>query len=227
MNRYFAFVLAIVALGIVGFLLFPYLNTSQEPTPPQEIASSASLTTETISEDSATYTIDVKYPQFGFASIDANIKAKIDAAVSELKAVPPNPPESATPKNEFNGTFEDVYIAGDVISVALVLSQYTGGAHPMTIVSGMNYDPRTGKQLLQEDAFGMIGKTAAEVSVEATAQLKAKLGDAFFEEGANSNPENFSSFLVSENGVTFIFQQYQVGPYSAGVQEVSFSRVDR
>ncbi len=183
------------------------------------------ITTATERGDTEAYTVNAKYPQFGILSIDADIKGKVDAALSEFKALPPNPPESATPKNEFTGTFEDVYVGPDVVSVKLILSQYTGGAHPMTIVSGLNYDRATGRQLLQQDAFAMIGMDSGDVSAKATAELKEKLGKSFFEEGANSNPENFSSFVISEHEVMFIFQAYQVGPYAAGPQEVSFARV--
>jgi len=226
MNRYAAFALAILALGVVGFILLPYLNTSQEIVSEPKVSEETTLTTKTINEDTATYVVDVKYPQFGIPAIDADIKTKVDAAVAEFRSLPPNPPESATAKNEFNGTFEAVYAGADVISAKLILSQYTGGAHPMTIVSGVNYDPSTGKQILQADAFRMIGKTVQQVSAEVTAKLKARIGDAFFEEGADTNPENYSSFDISENEVTFIFQQYQVAPYALGVQEVSFARVD-
>lgn len=182
------------------------------------------VTTETEKEDSEAYTIDVQYPQFGIPSIDADVKSKIDAALAEFRSLPPNPPESATPKNEFTGIYEDVYVGEDVISFRLILSQYTGGAHPMTIFSGLTYDRVTGRQLLQQDAFAMLGMSVEDVSSSATAQLQETLGDSFFEEGANTNPENFSSFIVSTNTVTFIFQPYQVAPYAAGPQEVSFER---
>lgn len=227
MNRYAAFALAIVALGVLGFILYPHLKTSQEPIPAPNIPEQTTVTTQVIAEDADTYTIDVKYPQFGIPAIDTDIRAKVDAAVSEFRELPPNPPESATPKNEFTGTFEVVYIGPGAISAKLILSQYTGGAHPMTIVSGINYDTATGEPLTREDAFRLIGKTVQQVSAEATAQLEAKVGDAFFEEGASPDPENFSSFVVSEDEVTFIFQQYQVAPYALGVQEISFDRVEQ
>ena len=70
----------------------------------------------------------------------------------------------------------------------------------------------------------MIGMTLEQVSAAATSQLKAKLGDAMFEEGANTNPENFSSFIISNDKVTFIFQPYQVAAYAAGPQEISVER---
>jgi hypothetical protein len=224
MGRIFGFVVALVVLGGAVYFLFPYLRTAQAPVEVME-GSEAKLTTATVQEETDTYLIDIQYPQFGIPSIDADIKGKIDASVAEFKAIPPNPPGSATLQNEFTGTFEDVYMGPDVVSIKLILSQYTGGAHPMTIVSGLNYDRATGRQLLQQDAFAMLGLSAEEISAKATAELKAKLGDNMFEEGANSNPENFSSFVISEDSVTFIFQPYQVAAYAAGVQEISFDKV--
>ncbi|OGG79854.1 hypothetical protein A3A39_04685 [Candidatus Kaiserbacteria bacterium RIFCSPLOWO2_01_FULL_54_13] len=223
MNRIFGFALALVVVGGALYLLFPYLRTSQTEVP-VDGSLEAAVKTETTHDESGTYLVDVDYPQFGIAAIDADIKSKVDSAVAEFKALPPNPPESATPQNEFTGTFENVYIGPDVVSVKLVLSQYTGGAHPMTIFSGLNYDRATGRQLLQDDAFTMVGMTVEEVSAQATAELRKKLGDSMFEEGANSNPENFSSFIISADTVTFIFQPYQTAAYAAGPQEVSFER---
>lgn len=205
-----------------GYVLYKGMTrapAASEAPPSVQVASSV------VKEESDSYTIDIMYPQFGIPTIDADIKSKIDIALQEFKELPANPPESATPKNEFTGTFENVYIGPDIISAKLILSQYTGGAHPMTIFSGVSYDRATGRQLLQQDAFGMIGMTLEETSSKATEILKGKLGDMFFEDGSNPNPENFSSFIVSADAVTFIFQPYQVAPYAAGPQEVSFSRV--
>lgn len=223
MNRIFGFVLALVVLGGVGYVLFPYLRTAQEPVE-IKVSSELEVTTGSIREESETHRMDVEYPQFGIPAIDADIKEKVEAAVAEFQALPANPPESVSAQHTLDGSFENVYIGPNIVSFALVLSQYTGGAHPLTIISGLNYERATGRQLLQNDAFAMIGMSVEEVSEATTAKLKTRLGDSMFEEGANTNPENFSSFLVSADSVTFIFQAYQVAAYSAGPQEVSFPR---
>lgn len=221
MNR--ALIIAAILLLLSGGYAL-YKKTLPRSTGVSQVAQSVHVTAATQNEEAETYTIDVQYPQFGITSIDADIKSKTDAALAEFRLLPPNPPESATPKNEFTGTYEDVYIGEDVISFRLILSQYTGGAHPMTIFSGLTYDRATGGQLLQQDAFAMLGMSVEDVSSSATAQLQETLGDSFFEEGASTNPENFSSYIVSTDTVTFIFQPYQVAPYAAGPQEVSFER---
>ena len=220
-----ALVVAVILIVLGGaYVLF---SLAERTASPSEVATSTAqeiqLTTASVSEQTDAYIIDIKYPQFGMPAIDADIKGKVDSSVAEFRSYPPNPPVSAA-QNEFTGTFEDVYVDTEVVSVKLILSQYTGGAHPMTIVSGLNYDRATGRQLLQQEAFEMLGLSAAQVSERATTELKEKLGDSFFEEGANSNPENFSSFTISRDSVTFIFQASQAGPYAVGPQEISFGR---
>ncbi|RJQ34564.1 DUF3298 domain-containing protein [Candidatus Parcubacteria bacterium] len=225
MKMVLSVVVALAVLGGVLYFVAPYLKTA-EPAMVEEGTEEAGveIKTERIQESDAAYVIDVRYPQFGIASIDAQIKEVVSNAVTEFKSLPTNPAGSATPQNSFDGSYDSVYIGPDVVSVKLILSQYTGGAHPLTLVSGLNYDRETGRQLLQSDAFAMLGMSVEQVSAAATSELKAELGDAMFEEGANANPENFSSFVISENEVTFIFQQYQVAAYAAGVHEVSFPR---
>ena len=168
--------------------------------------------------------MDAQYPQFGDAAIDSKIEKVVTDVIDEIKELPANPPDMASPQNELTIRFESPYIGPDIVSVKLITSEYTGGAHANSLFSGLNFDRASGKQLLQEDAFRMIGLSAQQVSTAATAQLKERLGDLFFAEGASSNPENFSSFLVSDDKVTFIFQPYQVAPFSEGPQEVSFER---
>ncbi len=226
MNRPLAAIIAILVLAAGGFLLYKNSGTTisaTATTTPQQ--SEPQLTTATIQESNEVYAINVKYPQFGISQIDAQIKADVDAAVKEIKDTPAIPEDSAAGQNTLDGSFESAYIGPDVISVKLILSQYTGGAHGMTIFSGVNFDRATGKRLTQADAFRMIGMNVQQVSTAASAQLKQRLGeDVFFEDGANTNTENYSSFVITKDKVTFIFQQYQVAPYAAGPQEVSFSR---
>ena len=216
-----AIVIIIVFAGAL-YLLAPYVHPILS-TP--AVSSATEVTIAQVYEETDGYTIDAQYPQVGIPSIDAQIEKAVKDALDEFRTLPQNPHDSATPKNEFTGRFNNVYVGPDVVSAELILSEYTGGAHPMTLFSGVNYDRTTGKLLMLDDALKMIGLTTAQVSEQATAKLKEKLGDSFmFPEGANTNPENFSAFLVGTSTVTFIFQQYQVAPYVFGEQEVSFPK---
>ncbi len=227
MNRTLSYIfVAVLALG-AGYYFAIWRQPSEIYVAPPVATSTPvtiAATTQTVDEKTSTYMIDAQYPHFGIATIDTKIDKIVNDAITEFKTLPPNPPEMSSPQNELTIRFDSSYIGDDVISFKLIVSEYTGGAHPNSIFSGLNFDRESGRQLLQGDAFKMIKRTAQQVSVSATAQLKAKLGETMFEEGANTNSENFSSFLISEKKVTFIFQPYQVAAYAAGPQEVSFER---
>ncbi len=213
-------------LGIGYFVatrMQPQLG-AENPQTATTTALNIQVTSVNVRDETPAYAIDVQYPQFGIVAIDTQIKKILDDTIAEFKTLPPNPPDMNSPQNELTVRFDSAHAGADVVSVKLIISQYTGGAHPNSLFSGLNFNRASGRQLLQDDAFKMIGLTAQQVSVAATAQLKERLGDTMFEEGANSNPENFSSFIVSGAKVTFIFQPYQVAAYAAGPQEVSFER---
>ncbi len=220
---YFLVLVVILAAAYIAIGHFASNPTAQQPL---VNTNGVQMTVAKIQEDTNAYTINAQYPQFGIPAIDTQIKAAVESAVNEFKTSPANPPDSATPKITFDGTFDSVYAGPDVVSVELILSQYTGGAHSLTLLSGLNYDRTTGRQLVLDDALKMIGLTVDQVSAQASSQFKQKFGDNFFANGADTNPENFSSFVISADKVTFIFQEYQVAAYSEGSQEISFPRVN-
>ncbi len=187
-------------------------------------STSAQMTVKTINESTSVYTINARYPQFGIPAVDQAIKSDLDKALADFKSLPANPPDSAVTQNEFNSDVVSTYVGSDAVSVALEMSQYTGGAHPMTVIDGINIDPSTGKKITLDDALAMIGKTLPEVASSTLDQLKEKLNGSVFEEGAQPTPENYQTFLIDANSVTFVFQEYQVAAYAAGIQRITFAR---
>ena len=228
MNRTIGYVLALVVLVGLAYAIYTYVPKApplQAVNTGEQKQDGTELKVETVSEDTEAYLIDVRYPQFGIPLVDAKIKAVVDNAVAAFKSYPANPPDSAVPKNEFTGSFNSTYVGADVVSVALSISEYTGGAHPNTVIIGVNVDRKTGKDVTLDDALLMIEKTLPEVSGESLVQLKAVLGeDMIFPEGAEPKPDNYNTFTVSKDKVTFIFNNYQVAPYSAGPQSAEFAR---
>ena len=228
MNRTIGYVLALVVLVGLAYAIYTYVPKApplQAVNTGEQKQDGTELKVETVSEDTEAYLIDVRYPQFGIPLVDAKIKAVVDNAVAAFKSYPANPPESAAPKNEFTGSFNSTYVGPDIVSVALSISEYTGGAHPNTVIIGVNVDRKTGKDVTLDDALLMIEKTLPEVSGESLVQLKAVLGeDMIFPEGAEPKPDNYSTFTVSKDKITFIFNNYQVAPYSAGPQSSEFAR---
>lgn len=225
MNKALVIAAILVVLG-GGYAL--YKGLTRLPAVSQ-ILPGVQVATATEREDAEAYTIEAKYPQFGLASIDADIKAVIENAVTEFKndtAAGQPPPDSAVTQYEFQSMFDSAYVGADVVSAKLIVSTYMGGAHPNAAIYGLNYDRETGNQLTLDDALSMVGLTLEEVAERAKAELSTKLGsDIISPEGFDPTPENYSTFTVSPDEVTFIFQVYQVAPYAAGPQEVSFDRI--
>ncbi|KKW45975.1 MAG: hypothetical protein UY98_C0034G0008 [Candidatus Kaiserbacteria bacterium GW2011_GWA2_58_9] len=188
----------------------------------------AEITTATEREIAEMYAIEARYPQFGIPAIDAEIKAVVEEAIAQFKkdAAEGPPPGSAVPRYEFASAFDFAYVGADIVSVELVVSTYLGGAHGISFVTGLNFEKSSGRELTLDDALALTDLTLAEVAEKAKAELSQKLGsDIIAPEGADAMPENYSTFVVSKDKVTFIFQVYQVAPYAAGPQKISFPRV--
>lgn len=222
MKKLFGILIALILIILGLYLVEQQGNLSA--TGAQATSTAATSTVKTIKEDTATYTIDANYPVTGVAAADAAIKKAIDDAIAEFKTYPPNPPDSAVPQNQLNADPSGMYVGPDVVSVELEISEYTGGAHPNTAVVAINIDPRTGKALTLSDALSLTGLSLAQVASSSLSQLHAKLGDAVFEDGVTPKPENYQTFLINKDSVTFVFQQYQAAAYAAGIQYVEFPR---
>jgi hypothetical protein len=217
--------LAILLIALIGILAFIASYTNVRAPFHLGAPQGATITTAQLHDEGATYVISAQYPQFDIPAIDSQIKQAVDDAVAEVKGYPANPPESATPKNSLDVSFDNIYAGPDVISVELLISEYSGGAHPNTLYSAMSFDRTTGKKLTLDDALKMIGLTLQQLSDQASTTLAAKLGDGFqFRDGVAPTLDNFSAFLVSDKSVTFIFQPYQVAAYAAGAQQVTLPR---
>lgn len=165
----------------------------------------------------------MSYPKFGIDAADMFTQSIVDKAVAELKAMPPNPTPVAA-KNEMIGAYEIINPGPDIFSVRMDLYQYTGGAHGLTVAHGLNFYS-DGREVSLQEAITMTGKTLQQISVEANGQLQDRFGTVQFPDGATATEENYATFVVGTSTVNFIFQQYQVEAYAAGIPEVSFPRV--
>jgi hypothetical protein len=224
--------LTVAAILIVlagGYVVFSRFNKAFTPSDTTTIATEEiNITTARVQEETDTYRIDAKYPQFGIPTIDERVEEFVQGAITQFKsdvALGPPPPDSVVQQYDFTSLFDTVHVGSDVVSARLVISTYMGGAHPNSFISGLNFERSTGKMLTLNDALSMIGLLLEQVAEKAKEELEVKLGESIIApEGADATPENYSSFVVGAEDVTFIFQPYQVAPYAAGPQEVSIPR---
>ncbi len=109
---------------------------------------------------------------------------------------------------------------GDVISYTVTNYVYEGGAHGSASEDAVNMDIKSGKQISEDDFF--IPGYKEGLSSALTAHLRDAMPDqesydALFVKDIEPN----GNFKVSEQGVTYIYGQYEIGPYYLGIIKVT------
>lgn len=221
----------LVALIVLAGFIFLGLKSSKQPIESQTGAVDVStlewpseqVKKETISESGKGYEISASYPitkgesisgifqEFVLSTIDT---FKTDTAVSEGVELP----EGLTMTldisyKEERHTTVDTYL--------FLIYSDTGGAHGLQATKTFSFNS-TGKQVGVTDLFTNGAKGLGVVADYVQKDLmKREYADAdWIKEGAAPIAENYANFFVDERGVTFLFDPYQVAPYSSGPQQV-------
>ena len=100
--------------------------------------------------------------------------------------------------------------------------EYTGGAHGYTGIGHDVFDMTTGEIVTEEDLF-------AEGYEEKVAELLAASLEEYLAENEEdpesmfSLPEPNGNFAVSEEGITWTYNPYEIAPYSMGIFDLLVS----
>lgn len=114
-----------------------------------------------------------------------------------------------------DGNFLPTY-AG-YISYVKYLYGYSGGAHGMDAKTAVTFDSKTGKTITENDLF------VPGYEERLTESLRNHLSDCNIEKDMLFEPEIFPSenFYLTPEGITYIYQRYEIGPYAIGIIEVT------
>lgn len=114
----------------------------------------------------------------------------------------------------FSGKYDNV------LSYTVFSYEYMGGAHGSSSEIAINMDGRTGQQIRESDFF--IPGYKEQLSKLLTARLHEAIEDEeSYETLFIKDIEPNGNFKVSEQGVTFIYGQYEIGPYCLGIIRVT------
>ncbi len=127
-------------------------------------------------------------------------------------------PASASWSDYTTGAVSGFY--DDILSYTVTKYTYTGGAHGTTSVKALNLDMKTGAAVTEEDMFK--AGYADRLSGLLTGRLPESLENPadtsmLFEKSIRPN----GNFTVSDSGVTYIYNQYEIGPYVMGTIKVT------
>jgi hypothetical protein len=122
--------------------------------------------------------------------------------------------------------YDFAHVSDRVLSMSYVVYEYTGGAHPNSDYPAINWILVDGKlRNASLTDFIQPSDTAMEaVSAMLLDDLKRQ-GASFVINGTISEftAKELESFTVSEQGLTFFFPPYAVGPYAEGMYKVQLS----
>ena len=173
-----------------------------------------------------TYTIDLRYPKFAGNTADftAVNRSFADAAVKAARETTPTADAGVDREQEWQA--EQGYSLyrpdSNVITVALTFWAFTGGAHGYGSTSCTLVDLRTGKTVAPEGVFAAGAPWLKEVVAIVGADLKKQFVDnPGFEDALQPNKltktvNTSGHFCWQADKLQIYFNQYEVGPYSAG-----------
>lgn len=132
------------------------------------------------------------------------------------------PLEGGFGPTSFDVSYTAYETTSTLVSVRLTYSGYvSGAAHPFSYNQAINYDLANNRELVLTDLFLPGADPLSRIAVYCITQLEATEFFAGFEAGAQPTPENYRTWNVTADGLLMTFDEYQVGPYAAGPQEIT------
>lgn len=99
---------------------------------------------------------------------------------------------------------------------------YTGGAHDLQATKTFSFSA-TGQQITLDSIFikGSAGLKTIVPYVKTQLAKAPGADQSMIDDGTTPTAANYQNFTVGNDSVTFIFDPYQVAPYSSGAQKVT------
>ena len=113
-----------------------------------------------------------------------------------------------------DGSFLDPYKG--MVSYLKYAYGYSGGAHGMDVLTCRTFDLKTGEQIFEEDLFKRGYEDRLTEALRANLLSSYEDHDMFFETDITPSGE----FYLTSEGITYIYQRYEIGPYAIGIVEV-------
>jgi hypothetical protein len=181
-------------------------------------------------ESGKNYTIETMYPFVG-AVENGQVNIEISNFIESIKS---SFKESIANLEDWGGDntlriyYETYELNNNFVSIRFEISEYTGGAHPMTYSKSFNYDLKNNKIInltdildSQKDYLNSISEKAIQYLLKINIE-KGVTDEDWTREGAGPKVENFQTFTFNKDNIVFSFDAYQVAAYVAGRQEVAF-----
>jgi Protein of unknown function (DUF3298) len=181
--------------------------------------------TVVIKETSANFDQEIKYPQdFAAKNIDKIVRERINAVQNAL-LVQGNLSAEVPGKSSLNIDYKTEFQARDALSLVFFVATYTpGAAHPNNSVITLNF--LSGQQVSLEQLFQANSDYLTQIAKFSLAAIAKKriVNQDWLTRGTKPTEENYKNWFFSKNGLTIVFDTYQVAPYVYGPQMVEIPK---
>ncbi len=180
--------------------------------------------------------LNLRYPHTGIAAADKILRTwcveaardflqEFDEVFSDMDGETPQKGLTMTTPYSLDIIPYKTFAMPHALSVVLMASSYTGGAHGNHGLAAFRFRP-DGSQLALKDVFGDVPQALRIFSEQSRLSLLRQEGlqnlqnDSALQEGTAPAEDNFTLWSITPAGIHVHFQYYQVGPYAIGVPEV-------
>lgn len=229
----FSIIITVIAVVIIGWIVFTHhdtqtpLNTTSDPTMPDVQATwpTVEIERKTINDSNQYYSIEAMYPVTKDTALNDKFKAFVEDLIAQFKTDTSwvmDPTIGSASEGEL---LLDITYREERNAVAdnyiFSITTYTGGAHGLQVTRTFSFD-QYGAPIALTDLFSNADAGLKSVAMFVEGEIiKKKIADTeWIKDGTAPREENYRNFVVGETGVTFIFDPYQAGPYSAGIQNI-------
>ena len=218
----------LVAAAIGGLFLFGQKRLKSMPVATDEKTQlapwpSMAKEEEQIKDSDKGYTITAVYPVTESSTVNAYFKDFVLETIEQFK-------EDIAWINDPEVSFSETDMVLDIgfterkqaraDNYIFTISTYTGGAHGLEASKTFSFNEQ-GKLINLSDLYTDQTKGLMLVSNYTQKQLAQRGFDQkWVSEGAGATVENYQNFIVTDDGLTILFDPYQVAPYASGPQTV-------
>ena len=168
------------------------------------------------------------YPQSGADAVNKFyndlIDSDLDSYATQMKQDYKDYSEDWMNYNEAWNDFECPYFNDEVMSLSILFSNYTGGAHGMYATYYHTFDRMTGKELKLSDIL-LTGSDEFKADVVNAIQEKTQGKDCLFvtpsEAVSNYSSMDDFNWCLKDDGIQVMFGVYEISSYAAGEQTVT------
>jgi hypothetical protein len=212
----------LTAIVIALIAVYGHKKTAPAPTVETEKISwpSKEIKKETINESTDAYRINAVYPIAEGDSVTMYFKSFVDEEISIFKQNSEDAVVDGSLLLTLDITYEQkksIYADNYIFTV----TSDTGGAHGLEAHKTFSFNEQ-GKLLTLADLFtnGTDGLKTVALFIEKELNKRDFADSRWIKEGTTPAEEHYRNFVITDEGITFIFDPYQVAPYAAGTQSV-------